>query len=345
MFDFAIAQHQRHHSTRLVLFSRVLSVLIHFAVVVTLIEHPELLSTGFHNWLRHFPVLVTSTSSSPPVTGGSRLVTNLVGGPMERPSDETLRRYTYDFDRKETGTMPPIQVTWGGQLSEEKKPATKPVMGKEEPKPAGGDDQALERAANPAVPAGGAPGQPGALSGGTGEGASAGGTGQVVPLPAPDAAPKQIPKNTETAANTAPAAIPPAVAPPSPKPPATTPSTAKVDRKAAEQQVIQAEGSGLFDTKGFPLGDYANIVIERVKGNWAIPSNLRNSQGRTTVIFYIDKNGRFSDARIVASSGSSSLDYAALSAVIGSNPFPPLPKGFPGDHVGAKFVFSYNERQ
>ena len=169
--------------------------------------------------------------------------------------------------------------------------------------------------------------------------------GQVVPLPAPDAAPKQIPRNVEVATITPPTTIPPAVAPPPPKAPATTPSTAKVDRKAAEQQVIQSEGSGLFDTKGFPLGDYANIIIERVKGNWSIPSNLRNSQGRTTVIFYIDRNGRFSDARIVVSSGSSSLDYAALSAVIGSNPFPPLPKGFPGDHVGAKFVFSYNERQ
>ncbi len=76
-----------------------------------------------------------------------------------------------------------------------------------------------------------------------------------------------------------------------------------------------------------------------------IPSNLRNSQGRTTVIFYIDREGRFNNAHIVTSSGSSSLDLAALNAVIESNPFPPLPKGFPGDHVGAKFVFSYNERQ
>jgi outer membrane biosynthesis protein TonB len=51
------------------------------------------------------------------------------------------------------------------------------------------------------------------------------------------------------------------------------------------------------------------------------------------------------DARIVVPSGSNSLDLAALSAIVGSNPFPPLPEGFPADRVGAKFVFSYNEPQ
>lgn len=344
MFDFAISQYQRKRSTRLVLASRALSITAHFVVLAILIEHPELLSSGVSQWLRHFPVLIRSSVTPPPAEpGDSRLVTNLMsGGRMERPSEATIRKFTYDFNKKGEGGMAPIQVIWGGQLAEEKIQATKPVMGKEEPKPAGGDS-AEARATNPETPAGTAA-QPGTASGGTPEGNRTG-PGQVVPLPPPDTTPKQIPKNTEIAGNTAPAAIPPSVAPPPPKPAAPSTPAAKADAKALEQQVIKAEGSGLFDTKGFPLGDYANIVIERVKGNWAIPSNLRNSQGRTTVIFYIDKNGRFSDARIVTSSGSSSLDYAALSAVIGSNPFPPLPKGFPGDHVGAKFVFSYNERQ
>jgi TonB family protein len=72
---------------------------------------------------------------------------------------------------------------------------------------------------------------------------------------------------------------------------------------------------------------------------------LRSSQGRTTVIFYIDREGRFTNLHIVTPSGSNSLDLAALNAVMESNPFPPLPRGFPGVRVGAKFVFSYNERQ
>ena len=113
------------------------------------------------------------------------------------------------------------------------------------------------------------------------------------------------------------------------------------DRESA----IRSQGTGFFDTEGFPIGDYATIVIERVKGNWLIPSNLRNSQGRTTIIFFIGRDGQYLDAQIVVPSGSPSLDIAALSAIIGSNPFPPLPDGFPSDRVGAKFVFSYNERQ
>jgi TonB family protein len=112
-----------------------------------------------------------------------------------------------------------------------------------------------------------------------------------------------------------------------------------------QQSAIRSQGSGLFDTKGFPMGDYATLVIERVKSNWFIPSNLRNSQGNTTIVFYIGRDGHFVDARIVVPSGSNSLDLAALSAIVESNPFPPLPEGFPADRVGAKFVFSYNERQ
>jgi protein TonB len=112
-----------------------------------------------------------------------------------------------------------------------------------------------------------------------------------------------------------------------------------------EQQALRSPEGGLFDTKGFPLGEYANLIIERIKGKWFIPSNLRNAQGHTTVVFFIDRDGRFTDARIVMSSGSNSLDLAALNAVMSSNPFPPLPKGFPGERVGAKFIFSYNEPQ
>ncbi len=178
------------------------------------------------------------------------------------------------------------------------------------------------------------------------------GTAVYLPPPQPSAEPKQIPKKAaETAGMVAPTSIPKDVPGTAPVPDLSkTPGPAPAKNTQPQvfenqQKAIQSEGTGFFDTRGFPLGDYASSIIERVKGNWFIPSNLRNSQGRTTVIFFIDKDGRFTDARIVTSSGSSSLDLAALNAIIGSNPFPPLPKGFPGEHVGAKFVFSYNERQ
>jgi TonB family protein len=227
------------------------------------------------------------------------------------------------------------------------------VPGTQEPKPVGAGTEKTAAAAQTneqgkpsgETPAGSSGTQAAAVDSGSGKG--------TVPLPAPQpASDKATKKTAETSPDTTPTSIPSGINPPpvplaaSPAKP-TNPPQAQPGAKVFEdeQKAIHAEGTGLFETKGFPLGEYASIIIERIKGNWMIPSNLRNSQGRTTVIFYIDRDGRFTDARIVTFSGSRSLDLTALNAVIESNPFPPLPKGFPGARIGAKFVFSYNEHQ
>jgi protein TonB len=349
MFEFAISQQRSRPPTRRFLGALVISLISHFGALTLLAEYPWLLGTGLKNWLRQ-PVFFGSTAPKEPAW---RTVTFVgKGGKMDMPAAETLRKNTYDWAGHKPGAPPPIRIRWGGELAESKPapkepvPAVKPVPGLQEPKPIqegvrGGADQLQTNA-------GQAPGE--GANGSGGESAAGKGATVYLPPPQPTAEPKQIPKKApETASNVAPASIPtekpgapapPAGAAKAPQNKSTTPQVFESQDKA-----IKSEGSGLFDTKGFPLGDYASLIIERVKGNWSIPSNLRNSQGRTTVIFFIDKDGRFTDARIVSSSGSSSLDLAALNAIIGSNPFPPLPKGFPGDHVGAKFVFSYNERQ
>jgi len=327
MFDFAISQHKKRRPTRLVLVSHLLSILSHIGALIILIENPGLLSTGINRWLQQFPVIV----SSPSVTGRESRIVTFMPPRMEEPSQATMQTI-HPF-----GSPPPVRVRWGpneiANLGVEKPvPAVKPVPGKEEPKPQG----EANTTENPASPAAG--GEP------SGAGAAASGMpGRIVPLPPPVTAPKEVPKNIEAASNAAPTSIPNTPAAPKPTPPPAAQAPPQVFEN--QQQAIRSQGSGLFDTKGFPLGEYASAIIERIKGNWSIPSNLRHAQGHTTVIFYIDKNGQFTGLSIVGSSGSSSLDYAALSAVIGSNPFPPLPKGFPGDHIGAKFVFSYNERQ
>jgi TonB family protein len=118
----------------------------------------------------------------------------------------------------------------------------------------------------------------------------------------------------------------------------------KKDPRDSGQQ-IRAQGPIFFDDKGFNLDEYANLVRERVKENWFIPSNLRNYAGSATIVFYISRDGQVTGARIDVPSGNDSLNLSALSAVFGSNPFPPLPKGFPADRVGARLVFAYNERQ
>ena len=323
MFEFAISQHQRHRPSRRLVASALTSFALHLCLLLILVEYPQLLGTGTGRWFR------AQFKTYPLETKEWRPVATVSPGTMEMPPAEVLKRLLYDFERdKERMTQPPIRVRWSAQqlaALEDKKevgPPRKPVPGTEEP------------VAQPA-------GDPSAAGTGASAGTPQGKSGIIyLPPAAPSPPPTQIPDKVAEAPQPTPERQPDkakaAVETPSPKK-----SQAQVfsDQKAA----IRSEGSGLFDTKGFPMGDYASAVIERVKANWLIPSNLRNSQGRTTVVFFIGRDGRFMDARIVVPSGSSSLDLAALSAVIGSNPFPPLPQGFPGDRVGAKFVFSYNE--
>jgi TonB family protein len=345
MFEFAQSQHTKHPPSRRLITSSVVSCAGHLCLLILLIEYPQLMGPGSGRWLRS--LLVAETAAPDP---NYRIVTVLHTSPMQGPSTATLKKYMKNWNEEGSGgNSPPVLIRWGNAPEQPSaaavdKPQTpvRPVPGSQEPKPV------------PVAAEGGT-----GSTGGTGASPSGSSTGQAqeeiatakgttVYLPAPvPGEPKPLPrKPAETAGTTTPAALPEsrtAVTAPSPESKAVSPQPPQVFKD--EKNALHTEGSGLFDTKGFPLGDYATIVIERVKGNWSIPSNLRNSQGRTTVVFYIDKDGTFTDAKIVIPSGFPSLDLAALNAVIGSNPFPPLPRGFPGDHVGAKFVFSYNERQ
>jgi len=338
IFEFAIAQQRRRPLSRRFYAAVGVSLLCHFLAVVILIEYPQLLGSGLRTWLR-LPVFSTKTVTREPAW---RMAALLGKGGMEMPPADVLKKNTYDWNAHREGTpAPTIRLKWGGELADRKEdkptPVVKPAQATEEPKPPEVASTAPKQGEQPANP----PGTPGG---------DVAGKGVVVPLPPPVAEPRQIPKKAaDTAAMVTPGGTP------GPDKPGSTPVTAAKPGAQGkppaqvfenEQKAIQSEGTGFFGVpKGYPIGEYAELIIERIKGNWFIPSNLRRSQGRTTVVFFIEKDGRYSNAHIVTPSGSSSLDLAALNAIIGSDPFPPLPKGFPGDRVGAKFVFAYNEHQ
>jgi len=345
MFDFAISQQKRHTPSRRTVASWITSCLAHILAIEILIAYPSLLGPGIAHWFR--ASRLASQAKEEAIIW--RTVTVLRSPTaMQGPSAVTLRANTYDWARaaREAMKSPPIHISWRNEPTPQPKAESQPPG----PSPAtkesadaarsGAEAAAAEAAA--AAAAGGAPQQD-----------TPAGPGRVVylPAPAPVVEPRQIPKQVPTSASATPAGPPP----PAPKadssreppPPAPAAQQASAATQVFEnkQQALQSEGTGFFDTKGFPLGQYATAVIERVKGNWSIPSNLRNSRGRTTVVFFIGKDGRYTGAQIVKSSGITSLDLAALNAVLISNPFPPLPPGFPGSQIGAKFVFAYNEQQ
>jgi TonB family protein len=288
----------------------------------------------YHRY-RAFPLISNILKPAPDDDTEEWRTVALVKDPsrMMAPSAETLRELVYDWDKEEEGP-PPIRLSWGDV--EISRPDLPPIprirrdleesdislppnefASTESPSDANAGDAEF----------GGSPAQ---------ESAEADGT---EPAFASSEEPSQ---KTELAENTAPGRIPDSI-PKSPEVPSAASENIRVFED--EQKAVRSSDSGFFDTEGYPLGEYTDTIVERIKGKWFIPSNLRNSRGNTTVIFYIDRDGSFMNARIVLSSGSNSLDLAALNAVIESNPFPPLPEDFPGDHVGAKFIFSYNEPQ
>ena len=248
---------------------------------------------------------------------------------MNMPSLETLRELFGRGDKDEGAGAPPIEVRFGPPeaLETDKPPLPQipPVI--EEPEIVISDDRG--------------PGLDDETKPDTGSSDEAPqiepsdpGIGRDIFAAKPESAPVE-----EVAFSVIPAKIPEGIQSPSPppqtaiKPDAAKPSDAK--------EAGSGSGVTFFDNAGFPMGEYTNIINERIRSKWLIPSNLKNTFGRTAVVFYIDRNGIVVDLRVEVRSGNDSLDRAALAAVIGAVPFPPLPQGFPGERVGVRMFLTY----
>lgn len=330
MFDYAASLNQKRKPTRRIFVSWIASCLAHSAILLVLIEYPNLLQGGLYHRFRAISLIANMLGAKSDDDGENWRTVAVLNNPskMSAPSAATLKKYLFDWSKKEQGA-PPVRIRWGDVQA---------ALLDTPPMPRVRQEAKDANLSLPANPLGGA-GAEEAAAGSSATIQSDSGTGKqgTVNLPPPGPAP-----SVETANNNPPSRIPESIKPSSVPAPAASDAVKVFE---SEQKAIRSRDTGFFDTKGFPLGEYTSLIIERIKGKWFIPSNLRNSQGHTTVVFYINRDGRSMNARIVMGSGNNSLDLAALNAVLESNPFPPLPKAFPGDHVGAKFVFSYNEPQ
>jgi TonB family protein len=106
------------------------------------------------------------------------------------------------------------------------------------------------------------------------------------------------------------------------------------------------EGGIQFDTKGFDFGRWIKDFYYKVYSNWIIPlafETLRRS-GQLTLRFYVHRDGSVSGLELLDSSGLEPYDDAALSAIVRSNPFLPLPEGYPDEkmEVTCRFIYRWN---
>jgi TonB family protein len=115
--------------------------------------------------------------------------------------------------------------------------------------------------------------------------------------------------------------------------------------RGGEKVMDQAEI--LTDTMGVDFGPYLTQILQTVRRNWytlmppsVYPPILK--QGKLSIEFVILKDGKTASMVVHTSSGDVALDRAAWGSITASNPFPPLPKEFPGQLLGLRFYYFYN---
>jgi len=329
MFDYSIGHYQKHPPTKRQFMSWAMSCLAHACAVLVMVEYPQLLEGGMNLWFRQ------PAYGSPPAQTKQWRSVALLGSTMQMPPLEVLKKFAYDWNRKPAKQEDTLSIRVNIPVTTTEVPAL--------PKPRPEAPVALNTspAIAPAIATSSTPPVVPQSDATRVEVPSEAKKPTPPPVSPPNVAPSEIPKGVTATSTGSSGSAPPSNSG------STSASQARSQNRISQEQQsgIRVEGGATFDAKGFPLEQYINVIKELAKGNWEIPSNLRNSQGSTTILFYIDKKGNSSGAIIDVSSGNTSLDLSALSAVLKSNPFPPLPVGFPADRVGVRFVFAYNERK
>jgi protein TonB len=99
-----------------------------------------------------------------------------------------------------------------------------------------------------------------------------------------------------------------------------------------------------FDSKGVDFGPWLTRFVAQVKRNWLIPQAAMTMRGRVVLTFYVHRDGRITDLKVVRPSDIGSFNTAAFQALVQSNPTLRLPPEYPDDRVLFTVTFFYNER-
>lgn len=101
----------------------------------------------------------------------------------------------------------------------------------------------------------------------------------------------------------------------------------------------------LTPTQGVDFTYYLGKLTKEVRAKWygGMPgAALAGEKGITKITFRVRSNGEIGNISLEKSSGTDSLDQAALAAVRDSGPLDPLPIAFKGPFIALRFAFIYN---
>ena len=106
---------------------------------------------------------------------------------------------------------------------------------------------------------------------------------------------------------------------------------------------IQAAPSIQFDSKGVDFGPWLRRFIAQIRRNWFIPLAAQTLRGHVVITFYVGKDGRITELRVLRPSGIDAFNNSSFNALAASNPTQPLPPEYPDDRAFFTITFYYNE--
>ncbi len=98
-----------------------------------------------------------------------------------------------------------------------------------------------------------------------------------------------------------------------------------------------------FDTKGVEFGPWLRRFIAQIRRNWMIPEAAMFQKGHVVVTFFVGKDGRISELRVLKPSAVDAFNNSSFGALAASNPTVPLPPEYPDDRAFFTITFYYNE--
>jgi len=98
-----------------------------------------------------------------------------------------------------------------------------------------------------------------------------------------------------------------------------------------------------FDTKGVEFGPWLRRFIAQIRRNWFVPESAMFQKGHVVITFYVGKDGRISELKVLRPSDVGAFNNSAFGALASSNPTYPLPPEYPDDRAFFTVTFYFNE--
>jgi periplasmic protein TonB len=105
----------------------------------------------------------------------------------------------------------------------------------------------------------------------------------------------------------------------------------------------QVQGPPTVDRSN-AIPTWRSSIAALLERNKRYPADAHNDRGVAQVTFSLDRKGRVTSSRVLASSGSAALDREALEMIRRAQPFPPPPASLAGAEVSLTVPVRFNMR-